>query len=78
MAANPSMELFSPDDLQVDSTSFAPFLNRARSEREQGRDVAARIALGASQIFGEGRLILLEDFQATEKQGARCEQQEHG
>lgn len=47
MAANPSLELFSPDDLQVDSTSFAPFLNRARSEREQGRDVAARIALGA-------------------------------
>lgn len=47
MAVNPSLELFSPDDLQVDSTSFAPFLNRARIEREQGRDVAARIALGA-------------------------------
>lgn len=44
---NPSLELFAPDDLQVDSTSFAPFLNRARTEREQGRDVAARIALGA-------------------------------
>ena len=44
---NPSLELFSPDDLQVDSTSFAPFLNRARNEREQGRDVAGRIALGA-------------------------------
>jgi tetratricopeptide (TPR) repeat protein len=41
------LELFSPDDLQVDSTNFAPFLNRARAEREQGRDVAARIALGA-------------------------------
>ena len=44
---NPSLELFSPDDLQVDSTSFAPFLNRARTEREQGRDIASRIALGA-------------------------------
>ena len=44
---NPSLELFSPDDLRVDSTSFAPFLNRARAEREQGRDVAARVALGA-------------------------------
>jgi tetratricopeptide (TPR) repeat protein len=44
---NPSLELFSQDDRQVDSTSFAPFLNRARSEREQGRDSAARIALGA-------------------------------
>ena len=47
MAVNPSVELFSPDDLQVDSTSFAPFLNRARTEREQGRDTASRIALGA-------------------------------
>lgn len=47
MVANPSLELFSSDDLQVDSTSFAPFLNRARIEREHGRDVAARIALGA-------------------------------
>jgi tetratricopeptide (TPR) repeat protein len=47
VVVNPSLELFSPDDLQVDSTSFAPFLNRARTEREQGRDVTARIALGA-------------------------------
>ena len=47
MAVKLSLELFSPDDLQVDSTSFAPFLNRARIEREQGRDIAARIALGA-------------------------------
>lgn len=47
VVVNPSLELFSPDDLQVDSTSFAPFLNRARTEREQGRDTASRIALGA-------------------------------
>ncbi len=47
MVAIPSFELFSPDDLQVDSTSFGTFLNRARTEREQGRDVPARIALGA-------------------------------
>jgi tetratricopeptide (TPR) repeat protein len=44
---NPSSDLFSPDDLAVDSTSFAPFLNRARTERERGRDAAARTALGA-------------------------------
>jgi tetratricopeptide (TPR) repeat protein len=42
-----SLALFSPDELQGDSTSFASFLNRARSEREQSRDVPARIALGA-------------------------------
>jgi tetratricopeptide (TPR) repeat protein len=47
LALNPALELFSPTDLQVDSTAFAPFLNRARTEREQGRDIAARIALGA-------------------------------
>jgi hypothetical protein len=41
------LELFSPDDLQVDSTSFAAFLNRASTEREQGRDIASRTALGA-------------------------------
>jgi tetratricopeptide (TPR) repeat protein len=44
---NPSLELFSPEDLQVDSSRFAPFLNRARTEREQGRDTASRVALGA-------------------------------
>jgi tetratricopeptide (TPR) repeat protein len=47
LALNPALELFSPDDLPVDSTHFVPFLNRARTEREQGRDMAARIALGS-------------------------------
>jgi tetratricopeptide (TPR) repeat protein len=47
VVAQNSLELFSPDDLHTDSSSFAPFLNRARAEREQGRDSAARIALGA-------------------------------
>lgn len=41
------LELFSLDDSAADQTNFGPFLNRARREREQGRDVAARIALGA-------------------------------
>jgi tetratricopeptide (TPR) repeat protein len=41
------LELFSLDDSAADATNFAPFLNRARLEREAGRDVLARTALGA-------------------------------
>jgi tetratricopeptide (TPR) repeat protein len=46
VAISPS-ELFPLDVQPADVTSFAPFLNRARVEREHGRDVGARIALGA-------------------------------
>lgn len=41
------LELFSLDDSATDLANFGPFLNRAKVEREQGRDLSARIALGA-------------------------------
>lgn len=41
-----ALELFSSDS-STDHLEFAPFLNRARAERERGLDVPARIALGA-------------------------------
>ncbi|MEO8294315.1 MAG: hypothetical protein ABI613_02290 [Gemmatimonadota bacterium] len=47
MVAMSPLELFSLDDSAADATNFAPFLNRARLERETGRDVAAQVALGA-------------------------------
>ena len=43
-----SLELFSSDSSSsIDLLDFAPFLNRARVERERGFEVPARIALGA-------------------------------
>lgn len=41
-----ALELFTSDN-STDLLDFAPFLNRARAERERGLDVPARIALGA-------------------------------
>ncbi|HEV8124026.1 MAG TPA: hypothetical protein VGP80_07295 [Gemmatimonadales bacterium] len=41
-----ALELFTSDS-STDHLDFAPFLTRARAERERGLDVPARIALGA-------------------------------
>ena len=42
-----SQDLFPSDQSTTEATAFSPFLNRARTQREQGRDEDARIALGS-------------------------------
>lgn len=69
-----ALELFASDGAS-DHLDFAPFLNRARADRERGLDVPARVALGSYLVarLVDRRLSISED--ADEIEGFRWQQE---